>query len=658
MSGRDVPVALPAGTASLRLAVPPRRRPMLSRALSAATLAAALLAPSAPAAEDLLAGLRAGHPRLLLGAGDWAAMKRDAAADPLRAKLHRQIILAAEMQLAEPPIRYVLEGPRLLTQSRKALAQVTTGAMAWHLSGDRRFADHARDVMLQAAAFPDWNPSHFLDVAEMATALGLGYDWLYDTLTPAERAVIRQALRDKALAYARPAYTMADPERESFPFVKGNLTNNWNQVCNGGFLVAALALAEDDPDTARLVIHGLRETLPVAMEAYEPDGAYPEGPVYWGYGTRFNVLILAALESALGWDFGLADRPGFRRTALFRLHVQGPTGLSFNYADGQAQLGADPGLAWLGRHYGLAVVESECRRQLAAELEQKPNPADRFLATHALWFPRDLRVPPDLPTDIKFDGPSKLALFRGAWGDPRTIWTGLKAGSNSVNHGHLDLGAFMLDADGVRWAVDLGPDDYNLPGYWERATVDSPRWRYYRLNNSSHNTLTPADARQLPAADGALLAFGSAPDRAFAIADLSSAYPAQGRKFMRGVALLDRSRVLVQDDIEGLKPGVPLTWRMLTGADVKLDGPRATLTKDGRTLRIEILAPAGAHFTTRPATAPTAAEAKNAGITDLTAIVPASAAETDVRLAVLLTPVGEKWTGHAAPAIVPLAQWK
>ena len=152
------------------------------------------------AAEDPLATLRAGHPRLLITEAGLAAAKSEEQTDPLRVKLHRQVARAAEAQLREPPIRYVLVGPRMLDQSRKALAHVTTSAMAYRLTGDARFADHARDVMLTAAAFPDWNPSHFLDVAEMATALGLGYDWLYDRLTPAERATIKRALLDKALA--------------------------------------------------------------------------------------------------------------------------------------------------------------------------------------------------------------------------------------------------------------------------------------------------------------------------------------------------------------------------------------------------------------------------------------------------------------------------
>lgn len=627
--------------------------------LSLCLLIGSVFAAGLAATEDSLATLRRGHPRLLLTAESLQAAIEAAHSDPLRAKLHGQIIRAAEAQLKAAPIRYVLVGPRMLDQSRSALAQITTCAMAYRLTGEARFADHARDVMLTAAAFPDWNPSHFLDVAEMATALGLGYDWLHDRLTPEERVTIKRALLDKVLAYVKPAYARADPDRESFPFVKGNLTNNWNQVCNGGFLIAALALAEEEPEQARAVIAGLRETLPVAMAAYQPDGAYPEGPVYWGYGTRYNVVILAALETALGHAFGLDRLPGFDRTELFRLHVQSPTGLSFNFADGRAGLGADSGLTWLAQRHRQPVAEAHSRALLAAELERNPNPADRFIATHALWFPRQNATGATLPLDANFDGPSKLAVFRSAWGDPRALWTGLKAGSNRVNHGHLDLGSFMLDADGQRWAVDLGPDNYNLPGYWSGADVKAPRWQYYRLNNHSHNTLTPGDVLQSPDADGKMIAFGSASDRAFAVADLTPAYPEHGRRFHRGVALLDRARVLVQDEVAGLKSGVPLTWRMLTPAEVTLSGRQATLTQNGRTLRVEILTPATVRFSIRPATPPTAVEEQNEGITELFAEVPATAGrETEVRIAVLLTPVGEKWPVRPAPALEPLGDWK
>jgi hypothetical protein len=383
--------------------------------------------------------------------------------------------------------------------------------------------------------------------------------------------------------------------------------------------------------------------------------------VYWGYGTRYTVLILAALESALGQDFGLSKLPAFDRTALFRLHVQSPTGLSFNFADGRPHLGADSGLAWLGNRFGYAEVAAASRRALEQELARPPNRYDRFLATHAIWFPQDAASTEPLPLDVNFGGPSKLALFRSAWGDPQALWTGLKAGSNRVNHGHLDLGSFMLDADGERWAMDLGPDNYDLPGYWDGVTVSSPRWQYFRLNNLSHNTVIPSGTLQSPDADGAMVAYGSTPTRAFVVADLRSAYPTNVDSFRRGLALLDRSRVLVQDDIASLKDVTSLTWQMLTDAEIALEGNQATLTRNGRSLRVEILEPKSARFATRPARPPTSAENQNDGVTVLFAEIARptiSGTPSSIRIAVLLTPVGEKWPTLPPPPLVPLEEWK
>ena len=180
--------------------------------------------------------------------------------------------------------------------------------------------------------------------------------------------------------------------------------------------------------------------------------------------------------------------------------------------------------------------------------------------------------------------------------------------------------------------------------------MSSPRWQYFRLNNRSHNTLFPGDELQSPDADGSIVAWASTPARAFAVADLTSAYPTRADRFRRGVALLDRARVLVQDEVETMKSATPLTWQMLTGAKIELDGRRATLTQNGRILRVEILTPDSARFSARPATPPTKAENQNEGITILSTRIETKQG-TDARIAVLLTPVGEKWPELPAPAL-------
>jgi hypothetical protein len=607
------------------------------------------------AGPDVLANLKPGHPRLLFTDEQLAAAVAAAKSDPFRAQLHARIVALAEAELKTAPIQHVLVGPRLLDQSRTCVRRVLTCSLAYRLTGDARFADRAKKEMLTAAGFADWNPSHFLDVAEMSFALGVGYDWLYGQLTPDERAAIKGALLKQGLSFAAAAYAPNGPTDKRVWF--STARHNWNQVCNGGLLAAALALADEEPAVARLVIAGARKSLPLAMEAYQPDGAYPEGPGYWSYGTTYNVIALALLESALGTDFGLSQAPAFDLTARYRLQVQSPTGLGFNYADGSANLGASPAYTWLGLRFGPAHALAHSRALLADAVEKKrtDRESDRFFALHAVWFaPGEPNRPAprvdDL--DIRFRGRSEIALFRSAWADPRALFVGFKAGRNDVNHAHLDLGSFVLDADGVRWVHDLGPDDYNLPAYF-----GAKRWTYYRLNNLSHNTVTPGGALQDPKAVAPIVAFKSTPERAFAVADLTGAYPGAAQKITRGIAVLDRRRVLVQDDITGLKRGTALTSRVITGARVHLDNPHgATLTQNGRTLRAEILAPANATFTTRAATPPSAAEKQNEGFTALTAEV--TSMEPDVRIVILFTPVGDHWPASALPpAIAPLERW-
>src|SRR5207248_5037676 len=114
-------------------------------------------------------------------------------------------------------------------------------------------------------------------------------------------------------------------------------------------------------------------------------------------------------------------------------------------------------------------------------------------------------------------------------------------------------GTFVFDALGQRWAVDLGPDNYNLPGYFGKE-----RFTYYHLRTEGHNTLSIDGANQDAKAEAAIVAYRSTPERAFAVADLTAAY-ADATRVRRGVELLDRHALLVSDEIELHEPA-QIVW--------------------------------------------------------------------------------------------------
>ena len=237
------------------------------------TLLAALTCALAQSPNDPLKTLRPEHPRLIALDKDLQEIRAQIRRDPLARKIYDQLVSeAGEIQNA-PTVEYKIVGPRLLAQSRRCLDRVYTLALLYRLDGKKQYLERALRELRAAAGFPDWNPSHFLDTAEMTHAFAIGYDWLYQSLTPSDRAWIRQALVAKGLNQALPIY-----EAQRWWTVN---RFNWNQVCNGGIAIGALAIAEEEPAKSAAVLRYALKSLPLALASYGPDGGWPEGPGYW-----------------------------------------------------------------------------------------------------------------------------------------------------------------------------------------------------------------------------------------------------------------------------------------------------------------------------------------------------------------------------------------
>ena len=190
----------------------------LIRSLGLCTLLAAAAActpacAAAAAGGDPLASLYPQHPRLLFHQQEMAAIRKAVASDPFVAAWYKQQLAMGEKLLTTPASVYVIEGPEhtLLATARNLEGRIFTLAGLYRINGDRRFADRAIQEMLATAAFPDRYPTHFLDDAEITAALGLGYDWLYDVLTPEQRTHCAQPSPPRAWTSGSSASTPATP---------------------------------------------------------------------------------------------------------------------------------------------------------------------------------------------------------------------------------------------------------------------------------------------------------------------------------------------------------------------------------------------------------------------------------------------------------------
>ncbi len=604
--------------------------------LSLALILAGSFCAAATAAEDPLAGLRKEHPRLFISRADVQQIKELVKSDPVAKAWHDDLARQAERILNQKPVEHKLIGPRLLDKSRTALGRISTLSALYLIDGDRRYADRAKQEMFTVIEFPDWNPSHFLDTAEMSNAVGIGYDWLYDYLAPDERAAIRKGLIRNGLQPGLDGFT----KNPAAWWTKA--THNWGQVCEGGLMVGCLAIADEEPEVVgRLFPLALAAFRP-PMRAFAPDGGIDEGPGYWNYATIYNVYGLAALESALGSTFDLLKMPGFPETGFFRIHAVGPIGRTFNYADAGDGAGTAAQMFWLARAFNQPAF---------AQHEHQLN-RSRAGIFHLIWYaqlPQSLRsqvagANGQLATDAYFKG-VQAAFFRSAHNDAKALFVGVKGGNNRANHSHLDLGSFVLDWQGQRFAVDLGSDDYNLPAYFGKQ-----RWTYYRLRTESHNTITLDGQNQSTDGRAPIVAYHSTDQRAHAVVDLTHGYRTQATRVTRGLAVIDRSQVLIQDEIKAKAPAAVL-WNFLTPARIAMDGRRATLTQGDAAIELRILSPANATFKVVSANPP-APQRQQPNIRNLTIELPDKV--TDSTIAVMIT---RKGAAAEPPKVVPLAQW-
>lgn len=153
----------------------------------------------------------------------------------------------------------------------------------------------------------------------------------------------------------------------------------------------------------------------------------------------------------------------------------------------------------------------------------------------------------------------------------------------------MDAGSFVLDCEGVRWAEDLGMQDYNSLESKGVALFGKDRWNVFEANNFSHGTLTIDNKFHDPKGHANIIRFSAEPDHPHAVIDLTAIFPGQATKVLRGFKVLPYEDVFIQDELSGLKPGSEVRWAMVTGAKVKAKGTLATLEKDGQEMVATLL---------------------------------------------------------------------
>lgn len=548
------------------------------------------------------------HPRLLLLKGEEQALLNNIKADRYWRQMQSMLEREADAIIELEPQARELTGRRLLTVSREYLRRIFILSYVYRTTGKEEVLRHLKKEVLAACRFSDWNPAHYLDVAEMTLGVAIAYDWVYDKWSNRERKTIRNAIIEKGL---EPSFV---PQNEK---TFNKVSNNWNPVCHAGLVFGALAVWENDRSEAAQVVNRALQNVPIAMKEYAPDGVYPEGTMYWEYATDFTVLLIEALQRALGTDYGLSQSPGFMKSGDYHLNMFTPSIKAFNYSDNDQNASVLPVKFWFFKQTGdSTLLYNEIKllkRKGVTHLK-----SNRLAPTILLWGSTVATAKTPVPEKLMYvgGGSNPVAAMRSAWAD-NAMYLGVKLGRPSISHGHMDVGSFIIESQGVTWAADLGIENYyNLEkrkvGVWD-FSQKSTRWDVYRYNPNSHNLVTFDQARQVANGTATFIDMADDPMDMRVTANLKPVYGMQIHSYTRTYALQNKSEVVITDNIT-TDDATTMTWNLMTSAvATKVSDKEVLLEKGKKTMRIKMDFNAPVTCEIADATPPTDYEHKNKG---------------------------------------------
>ena len=296
----------------------------------------------------------------------------------------------------------------------------------------------------------------------------------------------------------------------------------------------------------------------------------------------------------------------------------------FNYSDcGEATL-VNPAMFWFAaQNTNTGIIFNEIKKltlDLKYNTENLLN--NRFLPFLLLWS-KNIDFQKTLPPKRKMfvgNGKTEIAMMRTSWIDNNGIYVGVKGGTPSASHQHMDVGSFIMEANGVRWALDFGLQEYHSLeskgiDLWNRAQ-ESQRWDVFRYKNTSHNTLTINNQKQLVAGNARIKSISESENNMSVGMDLTSLYQLDAKKVERKISLENQKLVLIEDIVSTFDKDIIVRWNMLTKASPKIiDNQTIELSQNGKKMKVKLKGIESAKAYINSTVSPNDYDALNSGTT-------------------------------------------
>ena len=571
----------------------------------------------APAGTEILAKVKKIHPRLIMSAEGFAALKGRVETDPTSKKLVENISNTVEQLMTLPELTKIYGAEAAArAPGREGLFRLSHLGVLHYLKADPRMQDKAiKEMLTLSKDFTSWNPDKPDICAEFVWGIALGYDWFRPVMNADQAKTIRTTLINFGIealiatlkgeppppssSRAEAGQTKTGPAAATKGGAKGApakpvvkkdkdepvSTDHMKAAC--ALMLAAIAISDEEPNAAAAASMIAAKAFGRGMTQFAPDGIWIETIEHGDEVLDMAASVIMTLRTACGTDFDFTTIEGLSNAGVARLHLTGPAGI-FNYGDARASnLNRTWVTSWLAAMYGNPGVPA-----LKVPGPVAPQGAGLLGQAGLLLYNSPYITGNGTPDslDHAFEG-SDVATLRSAWNDSKALFVGLKGGNNGLPGAQLDLGTFVLDANGVRWAVDLGGESDRAPGM---AKDESAKYKLYREGSKGQNLLYMGDD-QPSGAKSNVVGFFSTPDRGVAIVDLAKADSGKSKTHRRGAMMVRGAKpyILLQDELNVVKACSPV-WTMHTRAEVTAEGSKATLKSGGAQLTMTVLSPKGA----------------------------------------------------------------
>jgi hypothetical protein len=368
--------------------------------------------------------------------------------------------------------------------SRQVAGMASVLGLAYRMTGDERYAEKIRDVLIyygglrrwagDAKRDPPWNSE--LNTARFCYAYAVGYDSIHDFLSEKERKTIARDMIRLGILPSLNDWILAEKRIHALD----SMGHNWWSVCVSMAGLTTLSLLGDEPEAEKWIervsesfsewFYYTGNVLQNKSINFDAKGAFYESVNYANYALSEYLLFRLAYSNVFP-DAKPPDIALLQKTGDFFVHTCYPSSdsmLSVNFGDSSIKaVGA--------RSLRLLLANGYEKEEYHWYLNRTDLGLDDPVGLVYCQTDKKKYPPKGLPTSVIYPDIG-WAIMRSSWRDDSTMMA-VKSGF-TWNHAHPDAGSFILFHGGQPLIIDSGNCSYSRREYSS----------YYR-QSKAHNVI-------------------------------------------------------------------------------------------------------------------------------------------------------------------------